>query len=88
MKTEEEKGSISHYAGWRMEFKGCSVSLIALYYPSYTHTSPIKNMVFLDDFTMFAAKSMVKYNNIIILGDISLHIHDPDNPDAYISLTP
>ena len=69
-----------------LELKGCSVTLIALYHPQYTHTSPITNTVFKEEFTVFAAKSIVKYNNISKLGDINLHINDHDNPSACMFL--
>ena len=43
-------------------------------------------MVFLDEFTVFAAEIMVKYNNIIILGNINPHINDTDDPDPHMFL--
>ena len=73
-----------------MEGKGCSkvvdLGLIALYHPQYTCASHITKTVCLDEFTVFAAVILLKYNNIILLGDINLHINDQDDPDVCMFL--
>ena len=86
VKKEEGNKTSFQESIWRMEFKGCSVSFIALHHSPYPCTSPVIQRVFLDELTVFVAESIVKYNNIIIVRYINPHINDLDNPDVYMFL--
>ena len=42
------------------------------------------NAMFTDDITDLLADKIVKYNNIVMLGDLNMHVDDPTNADSHI----
>ena len=44
----------------------------------------ITNAIFIDEIIELLANRITKYNNMVILGDLNIHIDDPSNTDSYI----
>ena len=42
------------------------------------------NTMFIDDITDLLADKIGKYNNIVMLADLNMHVDDPTNVDSHI----
>ena len=48
----------------------------------------ITNAIFIDEITELLANRITKYNNMVILGDLNIHIDDLSNTDSHCLMTP
>ena len=51
------------------------------------HSPPgnnITNAIFIDEITELLANRITKYNNMVILGDLNIHIYDLSNTDSHM----
>ena len=44
-------------------------------HPPYSNRCPVTNSMFIDDFTEWLPSQLVRYNNILLVGDFSIHIN-------------
>ena len=62
--------------------KGTTITIVMIYHPPYSPAAQVTNAQFVKDFAHFLPDVLVKYNNILMLGDFNLHLDNPDDPDA------
>ena len=78
-----EYNSFEH-AVWNSDQKDMpTITVVAIYHPPFScqnSTDPI----FIDQLTDLLTTPQTKYSNIIILGDINMHMDDPSNQNACI----
>ena len=58
-------------------------TVIAIYHPP-SNWQNSTDSTFTDQLTDLLTTLQAKYNNIIILGDINMHMDDPSNQNAHI----
>ena len=58
-------------------------TVVALYHPP-SNGQNSTDVIFIDQLTDFLTTLQTKYNNVIILGDINMHMDDPNNQNACI----
>ena len=66
-----------------IRIQGILVTLAIIYHPPYSTTNRVTIPMFIDEFTQFLPGILVKYRNLITLGDFNLHL-DTTDPDAAI----
>ena len=72
------------HAIWNISHKIMSTfTVVAIYHPPST-CQDSTDATFIDQFTDLLTTLQAKYNNIIILGDINMHMDDPNNQNACI----
>ena len=57
-------------------------TVLAIYHPSYSDQSKVKNHDFLDEFTDWIAEYIMNDTNVIMLGDFNLHVNDSNDDNA------
>ena len=57
------------------------LTLLALYHPPYSKKNPVTVSMFIDEFTQFLPDYLVKYKNLVVLGDFNLHL-ETEEPDV------
>ena len=72
------------YAIWKLTAQSTSITHITVYHPHYFEKNPITNDVFIDDITEFLAKALSQHQNIIVAGDLKMHINGQDDPEVNI----
>ena len=60
---------------------GSNVTLVALYHPTYSSKVPITNSMFIDDITNWLPDRLIKYNNVVLIGDVNIHLNDCTSDD-------
>ena len=70
------------YAVWKMIANNIPIHLIGLYHPP--STDRMTTTMFLDEITEILMTLILKYNNIMLLGDFNMHIEDISNLDNII----
>ena len=80
-----EKGQMRsyEYLVCTIRIRGTVITLVIIYHPSFSRASRITIPIFIDEITEFLPNVLVKYTNIIMLGDFNLHL-DSDDPDAVL----
>ena len=78
-----EEGSTRsfQFALWSTKVPGSNVTLVALYHPPYSSKSPITNSMFIDDITNWLPDTLIKYNNVVLIGDVNIHLNDHTSDD-------
>ena len=61
-----------------------TLTILAIYHPTYSDTNKAMTSQFIDEFTEFLAKFLTEYGNIIILGDINIQWNNKEDPDTRI----
>ena len=70
------------HAIWNISHKTMpTFTVVAIYHPPST-CQDSTDATFIDQFTDLLTTLQAKYNNIIILGDINMHMDDPNNQNA------
>ena len=57
------------------------ICLVIIYHAPYSKASRITTSNFVMDFANFLPDIIIKYNNILVLGDFNLHLDDSDDMD-------
>ena len=80
-----EKGQMRsfEYLVCTIRIRGTVITLVIIYHPPYSRASCVIIPIFIDEITEFLPNVLVKYTNIIMLGDFNLHL-DSDDPDAVL----
>ena len=78
-----EEGSTRsfQFAIWSIKVPGCNVTLVALYHPPYSSKAPFKNRMFIDDITIWLPDRLIKYNNVVLIGDVNIHLNNCTSDD-------
>ena len=78
-----EEGSTRsfQFALWSTKVPGSNVTLVALYCPPYSSMAPIINSMFIDDITNWLPDRLIKYNNVVLIGDVNIHLNDCTSDD-------
>ena len=58
-----------------MKTPGLNMTIIAVYHPPYSSSCPVTNSMFIDDFTEWLQSQLVRYNNILLVGDFNIHMN-------------
>ena len=77
----EENRWTFQYAIWKTtnKFNG---TIIGIYHPPYSVTNQITNAQFLDEFLNWLPDQITEQKNLIITGDINLHLNNTDDTDG------
>ena len=70
------------YALWKTILENKPLHLIGVYHPPPSNDTT--NATFIDGITQLLADRIMKYNNMVILGDQNIHSDDLTNTDSYI----
>ena len=57
-------------------------TLLSIYHPPVGTQQGITNSIFIDDLTELLTELVSNHNNLIILGDIDIHLNEPEDTDA------
>ena len=78
-----EEGSTRpfQFALWSTRVPGSNVTLVALYHPPYSSKAPITNRMFIDDITNWLPDKLMKHNNVVLIGDVNIHLNDHTSDD-------
>ena len=81
-KFDEANNRTFQFAIWKVSCKVYTIIIIGINYPPYLAVNQCTNAMFLDEFTEWLPDKLVKYKNVMIVGDINFHLNSIDNPDA------
>ena len=85
MRKETQSNTITiEYAVWKIEIKNKLLHVIGIYHPPPNAQDNATNSMFLDEITELLTASTPKYNNLIIMGDFSMHNDDITNAENLI----
>ena len=78
-----EEGSTRsfQFAIWSLKVPGSNVTLVALYHPPYSSKAPFTNRMIIDDITNWLPDRLIKYNNVVLIGDVNIHLNDRTSDD-------
>ena len=78
-----EEGSTRsfQFALWSTKVPGSNVTLVALYHPPYSSKAPITNRMFIDNITNWLPDRLIKYNNVVLIRDVNIHLNDCTSDD-------
>ena len=51
------------------------MKIIVVYHPPYSNMCPVTNSMFIDDFTEWLPSQLVRYDNILLVGDFNIHMN-------------
>ena len=80
--VESDHMHTTEYALWKTILQNKSLYIKGIYHqPPGNNTT---NAMFIDEITLLLVGWIAKYNNIVILGDLNMHVDDLTNADSYI----
>ena len=72
------------YAIWQAHPNNVTLTIVAIYHPSYFDINKATTSQFIDEFTEFLAKFLMEYSNIITVGDINIQWNNKEDPDTRV----
>ena len=72
----------TEYTLWKTILQNKPLYIMGIYHPPPCNDTT--NAMFIDEITELLAGRMAKYNSMVILGDLNMHIDDLSNADSYI----
>ena len=69
------------FALWSTNVAGSNVTLVALYHPPYSSKALITNSMFIDIITNWLPDRLIKYNNVVLIGDMNIHLNNHTSDD-------
>ena len=66
---------IFEFGKWQVNLGEKPIMMIGIYHPPYSGCNLITNNMFIDDITEWLVESLVNNKNIIIMGDLNIHIN-------------
>ena len=81
---ESTKYNSFEHAVWNVSHKNIPKFIVVAMYHPPSNCKEFSDTTFIDQFTDLLTSLQSKYNNIIILGDINMHMEDPTNLNASI----
>ena len=83
IKTVAHKKYHSFESGvWLIQFGSTHYTILGVYHLLVGTQQGITNSIFIDALTELLMEIVSNHNNIIILGDINIHLNDPEGTDA------
>ena len=79
---ESDHTHMMEYTVWKTILQNKPLYIIGIYHPPPGNN--ITNAVFIDEITELLANRITKYNNMVILGDLYIHINGLSNTDSHI----
>ena len=78
-----EEGSTRsfQFALWSTKVPVSNVTLVELYHPPYSSKAPITNRMFIDNITNCLPDILIKYNNVVLIGDVTIHLNNHTSDD-------
>ena len=73
---------------WHIQSGSTHYTLFGVYHPPVGMQQGITNSIFIGDLTELLMEVVSNNNNIIILGDINIHLSEPEDTDAKPYVTP
>ena len=70
------------YALWKTILQNKPLHIMGIYHPPPSNDTTVTT--FIDEITELLADTIAKYNNMVILGDLNIHVDDLINTDSYI----
>ena len=80
MKIKSPKYSSFEHALWKLSCKGIHFTVLGIYHPPYSSINNITDNQFLDDFLDLLGNTMANYSNVVVLGDLNIHLNKTDEP--------
>ena len=59
-----------------------NATIIGVYHPPYSAVNQITNAQFLEEFLDWLPDQIIEHKNLIITGDINLHLNNIEDPDG------
>ena len=69
---------------WHMQSGSTHYTLLGVYHPPVGMQQGFTYSIFIDDLTKLLTEAVSGNNNIIILGDINIHLNEPEDADANV----
>ena len=85
-KISEQNRQTFQYAIWETTTDKFNATIIGIYHPPYPATNKITNTQFIDEFLNWLPDQIMEHKNIIITGDINLHLNNIDDVDGSMLL--
>ena len=70
------------YALWKRTTNKFNATIIGIYHPPYSVANQITNAQFLDEFLNWLPDQIIEHKNLIMTGDINLHLNNLDDTDG------
>ena len=70
------------YAVWKIGMRSTTATIHAIYHPPYSTKNQGTNTMFLDDLTECLTTSLVRDDNLLLVGDFNMHVNNIEDPDA------
>ena len=67
---------------WHIQSGSTHYTLLGVYHPPVGMQQGFTNSIFMDDLTELLTEVVFSHNNIIILGDINIHLNEPEDGDT------
>ena len=80
VKIKSPKYSSFEHALWKLSCKGIHFTVLGIYHPPYSSINNITDNQFLDDFLDLLGNTMANYSNVVVLGDLNIHLNKTDEP--------
>ena len=71
-------------ATWELNIKNTKLTIHRLYHPPPSLTNKTTNVMFVDEFMEFAARTIPNHTNNLYIGNFNLHVSDGEDTDAAI----
>ena len=85
-KVSEQNRQTFQYAIWKTSSEKFNATIIGIYHPPYSVTNKITNTQFIDEFLNWLLDQIMEHRNIIITGDINLHLNNTEDVDGSMLL--
>ena len=69
---------------WQVRYPGVDLTVCAIYHPPYSETYQVTNNQFLDEFSEFLTEVLAEHRNLVITGDVNLHVNDPKDQEGEV----
>ena len=70
------------HAVWQVQLGSTHMTILRIYHPPATTQHKTSNSNFIDDLTQLLTTTGSENRNIVLLGNLNLHIGNPEDPDA------
>ena len=70
------------YGMWNVQMKNITLNVLAIYRPPRSEVNNITLNMFMADITEFLIDVLTKDKNVLIMGDINIHINNQEDQDA------
>ena len=82
MEFEEGMTNTFQYVIWKVSLDSKTLDIIIIYQPPTSKCNKSTNLMFVSEFLDWLHDQMIQYRNIIIVGDINLHLNNNVDVEA------